>query len=259
MLRSVILTYHSLDESGSHMSVRPSDFERQIEWISRSGRVFSDVSSLVNGTAPPGAVAVTFDDGISSVMDVALPLLASRGAPATVFPISSRLAMRIRWRDERGELPAFLTVSAQDLHTLATSGWEIGSHTVDHACLVDATHAQLIRTLTQSRRELEQMSGMRVRGVAYPNGCNSAYVRDAVQDAGFDWAVGTAPGTLGAKFDRFDIHRVNIGATTSPMRFRAAFMPLVQAARRMPLSPRSQSDGHTHPLSNETTEFTPCT
>lgn len=259
MHRSVILTYHSLDDSGSRMSVRPPDFERQVDWIGRSGRTFTNVSSLIDGTAPPGAVALTFDDGISSVMDVALPLLACRDLRATIFPISSRLSMRTRWQDGSGALPSFRTVSEEDLRTLASRGWEIGSHTVDHACLVGADPAEIVASLIRSQRDLELMTGTRVRGLAYPNGCNSAHVRRAVESAGFDWALGTVPGPLSPKFDRFDIHRVNIGATTSPARFRAAFVPLIQAARRIPFHPRGRSDGHTHPLTNVTSEFEPCT
>src|SRR5882724_6749388 len=43
------------------------------------------VTRLRSGTLPPRALSITFDDGYANNYEVALPILAARKLPATVF------------------------------------------------------------------------------------------------------------------------------------------------------------------------------
>lgn len=49
------------------------------------------VTRLNDGSLPPRAVAITFDDGYRSTHDLALPVLRSRSLPATVFVTTGHL------------------------------------------------------------------------------------------------------------------------------------------------------------------------
>ena len=60
-----ILTYHSIDPSGSPISVSPAAFRRHIEWLA-SGRVrVVRLEELMRLPAGEDAVALTFDDGFA--------------------------------------------------------------------------------------------------------------------------------------------------------------------------------------------------
>ena len=57
-VNSAILTYHSLDDSGSVVSVSPEVFVSQMEWLSARG---APVVPLAEVCRTPGAVALTFE------------------------------------------------------------------------------------------------------------------------------------------------------------------------------------------------------
>jgi peptidoglycan/xylan/chitin deacetylase (PgdA/CDA1 family) len=54
---------------------------------------------LADGSLPPRAAAITFDDGYADNLTVALPILARHGLPATVFVASGYLDGGLMWND----------------------------------------------------------------------------------------------------------------------------------------------------------------
>ena len=84
-VRSAILTYHSLDESGSVISMPPALFRAQMECLAESP---SKVVPLAEICDRPGAVAITFDDGFANFAEYAAPVLERLSLPATVFVVS---------------------------------------------------------------------------------------------------------------------------------------------------------------------------
>src|SRR5439155_10707754 len=98
-MRLPILTYHSLDESGSPVSVRPLMLRRHLASLHAAGYTALPLGEALACLAPGGlhsgldsqparvparVVALTFDDGYASVYEHAYPLLASYGWRATV-------------------------------------------------------------------------------------------------------------------------------------------------------------------------------
>src|SRR3954470_8233749 len=86
-----VLTYHSLDESGSVISIRPDVFRRQMQTLAANGVKVVPLEDLF---AHPGAVAITFDDGFANLADHALPVLEHLGLPATIFVVSGYCGKR---------------------------------------------------------------------------------------------------------------------------------------------------------------------
>jgi len=62
------LTYHSLDDSGSAISVAPDAFARHLQWLSSGMVRVLTLGQLVNEPDDAAdAVAITFDDGFLNV------------------------------------------------------------------------------------------------------------------------------------------------------------------------------------------------
>lgn len=96
-MATVILCYHSVDDSDSLVSVRPAAFARQMAYLARLGYVVVGLDEAL-GTAQRGTqVAITFDDGYRSVLTEALPILRQHGFPATVFFATGFAGRRADW------------------------------------------------------------------------------------------------------------------------------------------------------------------
>ena len=94
-----ILTYHSIDDSGSPISVAPEEFRAHVRWLSSGLVRVVPLAELV--TLPPEeeAVAITFDDAFQNFASVAAPLLYEHGLPATLFVVSGRVGRDNAWGD----------------------------------------------------------------------------------------------------------------------------------------------------------------
>lgn len=78
---------HVVFPGGRTCLIRERDFEACIEWCARTHRIVSlaDVDRYRRGEATEPGVLITFDDGLASVTDLAVPILARHGATAVLF------------------------------------------------------------------------------------------------------------------------------------------------------------------------------
>ena len=93
-------------------------------------------------------------------------------------------------------------------------GNDIGSHTVSHPELPRLDERRLDLEVTESRRQLERITGSEVIAFCYPSGQYNQRVLEAVQRAGYRLAVTTRRGAR-LRTDRpFEIPRLRIEERT---------------------------------------------
>jgi peptidoglycan/xylan/chitin deacetylase (PgdA/CDA1 family) len=123
-----ILMYHRIAVERYdpwRMCVSPARFGEQLEALQRAARVVplrELQRRMVDGSAEPGSVAITFDDGYADNLLAGLPLLARHAAPATLFVATGYLGgEREFWWDELerlliepGDLPKTVTLELSD-------------------------------------------------------------------------------------------------------------------------------------------------
>ena len=210
----LVLCYHAASDSWEHqLSVRPSDFERQLRSLVWRG--FRGVSAADVPGSAGRRVHVTFDDAFKSVANV-LPVLERLGVPATVF-VSSGYADTGRTFDvpELAEQAAahpkeLATMDWDELRGLADRGVEIGAHTVSHPHLPTLSDAEIDRELRDSRTQIEDELGRPCRFVAYPYGEHDARVRAGAHRAGYDAGYSLASTTARAAAHRFAVPRIDL-------------------------------------------------
>jgi peptidoglycan/xylan/chitin deacetylase (PgdA/CDA1 family) len=198
-LRAVplILMYHGVAdvaEDPNKLCVTPGRFAEQMAWLERHRLRGVGIGTLVDamraghakgdGDAGAGMVGITFDDGYVNVLETALPELQRRGFGATAYIISGRLGATNDW----DEGPTWPLMSADQVGKLAAAGIEIGSHSASHVRLAGASAGQLAAEVSASRSALAAVTGTEIRGFAYPCGSMDAEARQAVRDAGYDYA-----------------------------------------------------------------------
>jgi len=92
-----ILTYHSIDSSGSPISVSPSAFRAHVRWLASGAVRVLPLDELVSAGDDEDAVAITFDDGFENFATEAAALLAQHGLPSTVFVVPEHVDGTNAW------------------------------------------------------------------------------------------------------------------------------------------------------------------
>jgi len=202
--RSAILTYHSLDDSGSVISVSPERFRRQMEFLASAP---VPVVPLEEALLRPNSVAITFDDGFCNFLDHAAPVLDRLKLPATVFVVSGYCGGRNNWPTQPPGVLDLPLMGWQDLASLPPT-ISIGAHTDTHPHLSALTEAQCERELRECQDKIEGRLGRRIRSLAYPYGSNSASVM-AVAGRHFDLAVGTSLAFVSTRSSALDLPRID--------------------------------------------------
>lgn len=166
-----ILTYHSIDPSGSVISVDEPTFDRHVRFLG-SGRVrVLPLADLWRDDAPGDAVALTFDDGFSNFATAAWPRLRDHGLPATVFVVCDRVGADNRWHGrEDPRVPTLPLLAWDDVARVAGEGVAIGSHTRSHPRLGRTAGAALADEIGGSADDIEHRTGRRPTSFCYPFG-----------------------------------------------------------------------------------------
>jgi peptidoglycan/xylan/chitin deacetylase (PgdA/CDA1 family) len=210
-----ILMYHrigpltpSLPAITKSLTVAPSDFQAEMEWLSSHG--YHAVSQLQAFEAleygkplPRKPVMITFDDGYRDVLWHAAAALHKLHMPATAYIITDRID---------GADPSFLTWP--ELVRLEKLGFTIGSHTVHHLDLTSLSSTEVSSELVDSKRTLERHLGHPVQWFAYPAGREDPSVVALALKAGYVMAVTTQPGSTQSAQDPLTLHRYEVLDTT---------------------------------------------
>jgi peptidoglycan/xylan/chitin deacetylase (PgdA/CDA1 family) len=165
-----ILTYHSIDDSGSVLSVAPAVFRDQLAWLARSGIRMVSVDEIAASNGDGDAVAISFDDGLESFASEAWPVLEEAGVPVTVYVVTALVGTTNRWdAGVHGAVERRL-LGWDALGRMSEAGVTVGSHTRTHPDLAAAPGAVLADEIEGSQRDIEDRLGVRTTTFAYPYG-----------------------------------------------------------------------------------------
>jgi peptidoglycan/xylan/chitin deacetylase (PgdA/CDA1 family) len=176
-----ILTYHTLDDSGSVLSVAPKTFADHLA-ILRDLPVkvvpLADIPrALATADTGDDVLAITFDDGFETVYRHAYPLLHRYGFPATVFLVTDYCGGTNAWPGQSRLAPRASLLDWAQIKEMAGDGIAFGSHTRSHPDLTALSPQQAEAELTGSRKAIEDAIGGPVDAFAYPYGAYDAAVR----------------------------------------------------------------------------------
>ncbi len=219
-----ILTYHSLDESGSVTSVPPRFFREHMHLLVRRGFVGISLSELINawdgsGNLPPRPVVLTFDDGFANVLEHAAPVLSELGFRATIFVVSGRCGQINDWPNQAPDIPRLPLLSWSELAQLATAGFEVGAHSVTHPVLTEITQAEAEREIVESKATIEKELARPVKTFAYPFGMFTRAHYEIVRNH-FRGACSVELGKASREHDRHQLPRLDVYYLRHPALFQ---------------------------------------
>ncbi|WP_428241657.1 polysaccharide deacetylase family protein [Gynuella sp.] len=167
---NILLYHHVADNTPASTTISPKDFEAHLAFLKDNGYQVLSLEEALNNVIndhplPDKSVAITFDDGFSSIYQNAFPLLKQYGYPFTVFvatdPIDHKFPQMMSW---------------DMLREMKQAGAIIANHTTDHAYLVrtdDYSEQWLRKTLENihhAQKRLTAELGDVPKWIAYPYG-----------------------------------------------------------------------------------------
>lgn len=226
----LVLGYHAVSDAvASPQTVRRAQLRRHVAALVERRYVGVTFNRAVLDPGPEHRFAVTFDDGERSVLEHAFPVLSELGVPGTVFVPA-------------GTVGAPGLLGWDELRLLVAAGWEVGSHSITHACLTRLDDAALDEELRGSRELIEAQLGISCRSIAYPYGESDARVRAAAARVGY--AAGcTIGGPLRA--DALSWPRVGVDGRDGSILFRLKTSRFGRSLRATPLRSSLDRAGRT--------------
>jgi peptidoglycan/xylan/chitin deacetylase (PgdA/CDA1 family) len=217
--RTPILLYHSVCADPpdwiAPYSVSPETFSAHLDAVAASGRQPLTVSQYADGLRgaaplPPAPVLITVDDGFADFADHALPALADRKMPSTLYVTTGALAGGRR----ESVLPPARMLRRGDLPGLEAADVEIGSHTHTHRQMDLLPDREVEHELSLSTGLLAETLGHRIRSFAYPHGYWRRPMLPLIQNAGFDSACAVGNTLSSAGDDVLTLPRLMVTSRT---------------------------------------------
>jgi peptidoglycan/xylan/chitin deacetylase (PgdA/CDA1 family) len=258
--RSLILAYHNvvadqdqgLGDASLHLSL--SSFVRQLDLLEAHCQVLP-LADLLAGPAPSDRphVAITFDDAYRGAVELAMPELARRGFPSTLFVAPGLLGRQSFWWDAlagdagrlapdvrkhsleiregrhdmiglsggrldqgRGLPASYRCAGEEQIRDLHRAGpVTLGAHSWSHPNLTRIGPAALVEELTRPLEWLREADGPILPVVAYPYGLVSPEVAAAAEGSGYAAGLLVEGGWFNRRSGPWRIPRFNVPAGLS--------------------------------------------
>jgi peptidoglycan/xylan/chitin deacetylase (PgdA/CDA1 family) len=209
----VVLEYHSIPPE------HRAGFAKQLDLLRRIA-IPLRTDSREALTPSRWHVAITFDDGLTSFAENAVPELEARGVPATVFVLAERLGTFPSWTSySPGAMPAERLLTAEELRALPASVL-VGSHGSTHAKLTELSGPEARREIVESRRRLEEILGRCVALFSFPYGAFADHLIAYCAEAGYDRIFTNLPALALSDPEEFVTGRIEVKPTDSLLEFR---------------------------------------
>jgi peptidoglycan/xylan/chitin deacetylase (PgdA/CDA1 family) len=177
-----ILTYHSVDKTGSVISVEPSLFDQQVRWMSAGHVSVVSLTELLQVPDDRDALAITFDDAFTNFQTHAWPRLKDCGLPVTLFTPTAFVGRTNGWSAiAGGSMPTLSILDWDSLGRLHEQGATLGAHSRTHPDMRALSEAQAEDEVLGSIEDIHRHTGHRPATFAYPYGYWNARAASVVQ------------------------------------------------------------------------------
>ncbi len=210
-----ILTYHYVEPWPADASplregltVRPEDFQAQMDYLATNGYTTVSLYDLVDALAtgkplPDKPVILTFDDGYSGLFSYAVPIMATRRQTGAVFVITELV--------DQGRSEYLTWSQLRFMHDL---GWSVEPHTKSHIGLEGLSYERQLYEMLGSIETVEANLGVRPRFFNYPSGSYDATTLKLAPELGLWGAVTTQGGWYHRYADRYTLTRLRVTGNT---------------------------------------------
>jgi peptidoglycan/xylan/chitin deacetylase (PgdA/CDA1 family) len=224
-----VLLYHSIDSSGSVISIEPKEFRAQMECLKYNGYQTISLPKFleylrVDGAPPARMVVLTFDDGFRNNYTEAFPILQAHGFTATIFLTTDYINRVCSW-EKHDLIPELPLLSWEEIREMSAYGIHFGSHSCTHPYLTRISEEELKTELLNSKSTIEARVNKPVTFFCHPYGDTNRGTQRAAQECGYWGAFGGLDFSLAnSKDERYNLKRVGTGHFSSLQDFEAGLL-----------------------------------
>ena len=199
-----ILMYHYIriapegDTLGQNLSVTPTNFASQMQWLKENNYTTlnlsdladpnkKEISRIISDKKKP--IIITFDDGYEDAYTNAWPILKENGFNGTFFIIRNFVG-RVEYMNQN------------QIDILSKAGMKIGSHSLSHPSLEKASDTDQRTQIFDSKESAQTF--------CYPAGKYNDMTIALLKKAGYSAAVTTQPGIADENSSLFELPRVRM-------------------------------------------------
>jgi biofilm PGA synthesis lipoprotein PgaB len=246
-----LLYHHVAVDTPPSTTISPESFRAHLEYLRDNDFHVIDLSEMVNALQsrqdiPEKSIAITFDDGYSSIYDTAFPMLEEFGFPFTLFvstgPIDRAQSNYMSW---------------ENIKEMANAGVTIANHLVEHPYMLDKLQGEaevdwlyrMRQEILESQSTITRHTGQDNKFLAYPYGEYNNNIRKLSEDLGFV-SFAQNSGAIGFDSDflalpRFPLAGIYANLNTAKVKFGTKAFNVKQLS---PLSPVTSDERPTASL-----------
>jgi peptidoglycan/xylan/chitin deacetylase (PgdA/CDA1 family) len=208
-----ILTYHSLDDTGSVLSTSPQLFAEHMRVLSQLDANIVNLKDLgrerSGDYASKPMIAITFDDGFQNVYEHGFPVLQNYGFPATIFLVTDYCGRTNSWPSQPAEIRCQPLLEWKQIKEMSRAGITFGSHTRTHPDLTTIATCDVEEEIVGSKRAIEDALGVPANTFAYPYGSLNEAVKK-VAGTHFALACSTLLGFIDSRSNFLALERLDM-------------------------------------------------
>ena len=211
----VVLAYHHVaEDTPASTSISPEDFRGHLAYLRDNGFNVVGLDVMMKalrggGELPERAVAITFDDGYSSIYETAFPMLRSFGYPFTLFLSTGPTDRRMRGY-----------MSWEQIGEMADAGVVVANHMVEHQHMLERLEGEseaawierLRAELLAAEQTILEHTGQSHRFFAYPYGEFNAPIKEMLREEDFTGFAQNS-GAIGPSSDFLALPRYPLGGS----------------------------------------------
>ena len=182
-----ILMYHSIMDN-DEQSVSIKSFKKQMHFMKTMGYQTIKFDELKENNEKK--FIITFDDAYENVFINAFPILRKLGFNAVCFIVTNKIGDYNDWDRHKKKFKKMKLMNCKQINKWLISGFNIGSHSIDHVDLTKLNKNDKINQIANSKKNLNSVFNTQIDTFAFPFGSYDDETRNIINEY-YDYAVTT--------------------------------------------------------------------
>jgi peptidoglycan/xylan/chitin deacetylase (PgdA/CDA1 family) len=163
-----ILSYHSISDEQSSISISTNIFEKQIIFLKKLS--YETVNFDEIDPNKKNQIILTFDDGYKDILINALPILKKYNFKATCFFVTNLIGKNNNWDNKKENYKIKELMNPDDIKKWYENGMSVQSHSHNHLDLTKLSNMEIINELEYSKKYLKEKFNIKSDVFCYPFG-----------------------------------------------------------------------------------------